>query len=533
MAKVQTFNSMFVSTLLIFSILAVISLLILTNLKKEKYYESIPYSATCNPSSSNIMTGLNIPSSRYTSYFQDGWVQKLKDTECTLTNVLIYPGTKRTFINGSNTYIADCGELGLSNVSLLTADKNVKMFNSDRRIESPNFNDVTKDDCYIIPTSSSGMQTVINQITEVDKRTQQATLVFLQDRNNKLNNVLATTTSQLNAANQSLTSSSNLLQSTQNALTTSKSGMDVSEANMNRVYTAAKSAIAEYSKKVPMLVDTYNFAGLRTVQDTSLSTMYIQKRCSLSNRAEPLYFSLMYKYGADDQTIRDSSDAWFNRQDINLSMSSSIGTNGLQDLINPSISYRNNTLINEIFGDQKPPAYVLVEIYNVSNNNIDRLGYMIFDTSAKSSDKDPTDYLGKWFSPFHYVEGDVSGVHKRISSLPPETGGNFRFFGIRGDEWYRRRWFIQLSYDGCGNDKGVMCISQYIPYNGRIYVDPCIYAPGKILLSPNGKDFSGWNNYSRGNILMVWGANISNDPRQKIILDATSGRLNSSVTIPK
>jgi len=565
MAKPQAFNHMFVSTLLIFSILAVVLLLIMYNSKKEKYANQLPYEQPCKNNNEYILSQFNIPTEGL-GYFRDGWVYKDGTLKCTKTNILRYPSEFKSFADGRD---ATCADLGMEDINKIQNEKEIYNVDNGWNAATPlSLTDGVKlynkneNDCYLLPKSKEDITNVIKKINDFSNFTKNQTLSKLQSQQQAAANSAQVAEARLQTEKQAQPQNIERLNALKDRNVELKSILDSAQQQNTQAQSKYFTSKAQYDEKVPKFLDKFNAAEIRLGADNVLpNTKYIQKvfSCESFDRKR---FSLMYKYASSDININDSSDLWFENTDYNTHLFSDPGSLA-NNLMSPNIGYRNKALINYYFGSQKPPAYVLVEIYNVNATSAEYLGYMLFTTKPNDLDdiqgytqkyqtdgnfNDQSWFMESWFAPNRFVEGNI-GSFDSTSSVSPvrdirpsnwsKTGAwNFQYFSIRGDSCRTRRWFIAPSYGGCNRDTGIMCIPHGRKYNcgiceGRNGWD--VNNAGKIMVTTN-YDYSVLQQepktYAKGNVMMVWARNIDSDPYENLVVDQNKMKVMSPITVP-
>ncbi len=570
MAKTQYFNYTFVSILLLFSIVACLCILLLSY-EKEHYTERNAYQAVCETNPSDIFGHYGVSKEdnsdlgRYIDNFKAGNLQKLNNSQCSKTNVLVYPASHKTFQDDRK---ATCKDLNMKDISAFSQENgNVFLLNngwhSDDRMMAK-INDgavsmfgISDDDCYFIPSSYSNIMKVLTKIKEFDTAEQNRVLGELSAKNSVLTSELNTTTNKLNDAQTQQQIETTSLTKTNTSLHQSKNAANIAYINMQKMKDELIASNMKLQSELPNIIDHFNSLNFRYVQDENLQTFYIQRRMK-----DNKYFSLLYKYASDDtENNFDSADLWFglNKKDVNHELFQSADAL-VQNILNPNVCYRNDKLINNTFGKGKPACYICVEVYNSTHRFKKPLASLTFKTNPNNSEdynqlkarysnikseKFPETDMESWFSYANYVDGtpDLKTASQYLS--PPDSSvDHFHIFTIRGHADVRRRWFISTGYGNfCGDNRGIMAIPH--GYAGCDW-DQSNKNKNHILITQNKND-SVWDigayeynaffnrgisnpSYNRGNVLMVWAVAEQNDPYQQVIYDVNLKP--SSVIVP-
>jgi len=530
MAKKQVFNSVFMTSLVVFAALAIVLLLILVNTKhKDAYIEMPPIFTACTTQESDLPNNkyfnqaADNPDYGYASLVNDGVIIQTLPTGDVLcndnttypTNVVTLSKSKlKTFTNKPE---LTCRELGLQDVS--------QSFLTDNRvnldeINDENYRDLRKQtkinlaangqDCYAIINSVDDATNILNTLkgnnffkNDWEQRlaslrsqiaAKQAALKETKDKTDKLRQQ----TSELGTATDNL--------KTQTYLTEKETKL-AEKATTVQMKEAIKIA-DESDRLASQILNQWSSMNLRAGTVAATRNKIIQKRHD--NR----YFTLLCKYSADASPFIDAAELWLNKgRDVNLDLFDSV--NDIKDnLKNSSVNYRNNAAMNIVFGSQSSVRDILVEIWSVKPNAQGRIGWLLF----RKPDTYPEDFAS-WFKPQNYVDGMYD------KSIMNRNWSIFSIDGIWRDpnnpsaifDW-RRRFFMNVIYDGCEGDPSLMVI----PSQGCCcWWDTTFYK--KILLAKNSPvnlggritdEFPMINSTNTlvGNVMMIWACKPTGSP---------------------
>lgn len=159
-----------------------------------------------------------------------------------------------------------------------------------------------------------------------------------------------------------------------------------------------------------------------------------------------------YTYGQTKQSNYNNDPFWlyngYYGNDINID---TISNHAPEAFVRDNLlQYRNNTMLGVLmggWGNVTRNSRVVMEVYN--DTEAERMSAFEFKHILGAND------WWNWWNSNNLLD---SNNETSIDNLKNDAPNNNFWGGLWGDDYLRRRWFINKSYNGCQNDPGYLGI---------------------------------------------------------------------------
>jgi len=501
MAKKQFFNSVFMTSILAFATLTLVLLLILVNTKKKEKFDA-PQMLT-EPCQSDYgfsylfgkYNVYNDPAIVYAALVNEGamktYADALQQNMCTNVEQANFVTLSESKLKAYAT-TPTCAASGMKPVSQFASDSRIKI-NGFAPPTSLNLKiDAGPNDCYAVINNADDAKTLLANLQANDKFKNEWTKLL--DQLSVMIQAKKQQNERTKSANQQLSIDIKALEDEYTrlvALADSQKGTNqTTEKAIKDQEKINARLIADSQNLTDQLSQSWKNAEARIV-DLILASPF-NSNILIQKKHDGRYFSLLYKYGSDGG--KDPATLWYEGLNVNNDKFATMEL-AKSNIRSTSVNYRNNALMNIVFGSQSQETHILLEIYRFDESqNGGRLAWMLFKKPYSMNDD-----FNSWFSASNYITGHFSNAVM--------TQG-MQFFGVNGDPRWNRRFFMNVLYSGCGGDPSLMAI----PWNGPCSWDQTmnrqiiLAKQNAINLGGQTDSFPSINSQNAliGNVMMIW-----------------------------
>lgn len=286
------------------------------------------------------------------------------------------------------------------------------------------------------------------------------------------------------------------------------SNLKTSEYTNNQLNTQDSTVLNQYNTSKNTLKDLNTQISLKKdISDSMTSDLFVEQNSKIYNvETDPMKISktfiinnavnkyyVLWKYNSRNAINRNTDPHILWTGGYANYVNENINCDDPNLIFNPTnnYSYRNGDLINTIFSS-KNQYYIIIEVYNKKGDNPICWIKFIVDTLH--------DNISNWFVGKNLVDTNITGLFTQKDNC------NI-FNGTAGHDAWKRRFFINLAYQGCNLDPGFFGIpfSNICDWDNRYH--------GYIITSKSGARYFGASdqtsinnikNYDLGSSMIIY-----------------------------